>query len=86
MAGRDRAWLVAHPLTSIADPARPIPFDALPSGLLGSRAIMDPGQLAGSLGKWLSNRQGRWYGTLTVKTVSERTKTGKLWRVESYKR
>ena len=78
--------LVAHPLTSIADPARPIPFDALPSGLLGSRAIMDPGQLAGSLGKWLSNRQGRWYGTLTVKTVSERTKTGKLWRVESYKR
>jgi len=87
----DRPWtaksllsLVAHPATRIEDPARPIPFDALPSSLIGTGAVVEPTTLSSRLGKWLNNRKGRWYGNLTVIQYGAKTKHGVPWVVKTY--
>lgn len=61
----------------------PIHLDALPTELTSKLRLGDePLRLAKSLGRWLDNRDGRWAGTITVRSAGkDRTKTA-LWRVE----
>jgi hypothetical protein len=87
----DRSWttkdllgLVAHPSLQVDDPSKPIPFDALPGDLTKNRFVTEPSLLATTLGRWLTNRKGRWFSNLCVKQVGARTKHGIYWKVERY--
>lgn len=89
---RDQPWTtkqllakVAHPaMPAGGDPLRPIPFDALPGSLTLGRAVMDPSSLSTSLGRWLMNREGRWYNNLCVNRGGAKTKLGVPWVVNRY--
>lgn len=64
-------------------PTGTIPVDALP-GELGDKAARHPSGPAGiskSLGRWLSNRVGRWAGGLAVKSAGENRDKVKLWQI-----
>lgn len=76
--------LVAHPAMQIEDPSKPIPYDALPADLVHRARTVDPSSLAAPLGRWLTNRQGRWFGDLCVKRSSQKTKHGTVWHIEVY--
>lgn len=62
-----------------------IPSDALPEGLAIKLAQLRSGplSLARSLGRWLTNRQGRWAGNLTVRKVFE-ARLSTYWCIEAY--
>lgn len=62
---------------------RPIPLDALPAELADrvSRAH-NATIVAKSLGRWLSNREGRWAGGLAVRRAGTRRADEKLWTVQ----
>lgn len=64
---------------------RPIPYDALPGGLLEGRHgnATAPALLGRSLGRWLANREGRWFGDLTVRRASIAHKQ-QMWRLERF--
>ena len=76
--------LVAHPAVRVEDPTRPIPFDALPSGLMQAGSVVEPTTLSTKLGRWLANREGRWYGSLSVVRAGEKTMYGVPWVVKSF--
>lgn len=62
-----------------------IPMDALP-GELGERAGRGSNGVMGltkSLGKWLSNREGRWAGGFTVRSAGARSDKTKLWQIQT---
>ena len=77
---------VRHPAALGDDPTEPIPFDALPGDLLRGKQVIEPTTLATTLGRWLQNRKGRYFGDLAVHQASSRTMHGIYWRVERYKR
>lgn len=88
----DRDWtaksllgLVRHPSSPIDDGSKPIPFDALPADLLRGKTILEPATLSTSLGRWLLNRKGRYFGDLCVKQSGEKHwLNGTSWKVERY--
>lgn len=87
----DRPWtaksllgLVAHSAAQVHDPARPIPFDALPAGLYSGKPTVEPSTLAKSLGRWLTNREGRWAGQLTVRSGPKDRTNSKTWTIRQY--
>ncbi|HET9255484.1 MAG TPA: hypothetical protein VFO16_09810, partial [Pseudonocardiaceae bacterium] len=55
----------------------PIPMDVLPAELAekAARSHAGVGLIGKSLGRWLSNRDGRWSGDLTVRKVGEDSHT-----------
>lgn len=89
----DRPWtakallsLVSHPSALVEDPTKTIPFDKLPAGLLADRRTIEPAMLGKSLGRWIMNREGRWYGELTVRSAGKGAGGIRLWMIQSYKR
>ncbi len=69
-----------------AEAARhPIPLDALPAelGERITRARIGPLVIAKSLGRWLSNREGRWAGEqITVRRAGQTRGKVAQWRIE----
>lgn len=69
-----------------AEAARhPIPLDALPAelGERVTRGRIGPLVIAKSLGRWLSNREGRWAGEqITVRRAGHTREKVALWRIE----
>lgn len=69
-----------------AEAARhPIPLDALPAelGERITRGRIGPFIIAKSLGRWLSNREGRWAGDqITVRRAGQSRDKVALWRIE----
>ncbi|WP_226352806.1 hypothetical protein [Pseudonocardia sp. ICBG601] len=95
----ERSWTVKELLTLVSEDhhigntefdqanavRRPIPLDALPAEL-GERVVrgrLGVGVIAKSLGRWLTNREGRWAGEkITVRRAGKtRDKIG-MWRIE----
>jgi hypothetical protein len=74
----DNGWSVEIPA--------PIPMDVLPAELAekAARSPAGVGLIGKSLGRWLSNRDGRWSGDLTVRRTGEdsHAKTV-LWKIEN---
>ncbi|GAB2952072.1 hypothetical protein GCM10027280_45590 [Micromonospora polyrhachis] len=63
---------------------RPIPIDALPTDLAekAARSATGVAGIGRSLGRWLANREGRWAGNLTVRSLGkDRTGAG-LWKIQ----
>lgn len=73
-------------IDGLLEKERPIALDELPSEfaekLIKLRA--EPTILTKSLGRWLSNRKGRWAGGLTVREVPGSGKHASRWRIESF--
>lgn len=63
---------------------KPIPMDALPGELAdkASRAAQGPPGIARTLGMWLSNRDGRWAGALTVRSAGKDRDGTKIWKIQ----
>ena len=81
---KDLLRQVAHPAFSGVDPTRPIPHDCLPSSLLAAgRGAGDPSMLGTSLGRFLLNRRGRWFGRYSLVRHSK-TDKGVLWTIRVY--
>ncbi|OLL69952.1 hypothetical protein Ae168Ps1_6430 [Pseudonocardia sp. Ae168_Ps1] len=95
----ERAWTVKELLALVSEDhhvgtgefdqanaaRRPIPLDALPAEL-GEKVVrgrLGVGVIAKSLGRWLTNREGRWAGEkITVRRAGRtRDKIG-MWRIE----
>jgi len=75
-ADPDNGWRTVAP--------KPIPLDALPADLAekASRSHSGVGSISKSLGRWLSNRDGRWAGGFTVRKTGEQ-RDGAIWRVQT---
>lgn len=65
-------------------PKEPIPLDSLPEELLKKlRSNAEVTSLSKSLGRWLTNRDGRWAGDRTVRQAGRDShQNAALWRVE----
>jgi hypothetical protein len=83
-----RSWTAKEVLASIntgmlINPG-PIPMDALPTDLADKAGRSNTGVLGlgRSLGRWLSNREGRWAGDLTVRCVGKDRTNVDLWKIQ----
>ncbi len=92
---KDHTWTVKELLVRVRhtlgadDPSEqfdtePIPLDALPSELTEKtlRANVGPPAIARTLGKWLSNREGRWAGNYCVRRAGTERSNIVRWRVD----
>ncbi|SNR48995.1 hypothetical protein SAMN06264365_102821 [Actinoplanes regularis] len=86
-AYQDETWTAKGLLADIdmggLTPTGRIPIDALP-GDLADKAAWHPNGPAGvskSLGKWLSNRTGRWAGGFAVRQAGETRDKAKTWQI-----
>jgi hypothetical protein len=85
----ETTWTVKELLANVDDgnllASRPIPLDALP-GELADKATRSNAGIAGiarSLGMWLTNRDGRWAGRLTIRSRGVDRHDKKLYRIQT---
>jgi len=87
----DKQWTAKELLAEVdtgnlINPGR-IPLDALPSEL-AEKAARNPHGAVGvarSLTWWLRNREGRWAGGLTVRSVGKNADKVQIWRIQTNK-
>jgi hypothetical protein len=86
---QDETWTVRDILGQVdADgqswQSTPIPLDAVPGELADRIAkAQTPHVVAKSLGKWLSNREGRWVGRYTVRKAWKTRDGVQVWQIET---
>lgn len=80
----DRPWTAKELLDDIGRP-QGISEEAIPGELIAKRGgAVGWGGLVRSLGNWLKNREGRWYGQMTVVKAGKDRMDSALWRVRVF--
>jgi hypothetical protein len=82
----ETTWTVSDLVTSLDAPGG-LSTDTLPAELAErlERSMTGARVISKSLGRWISNRDGRWAGTLCVRSAGVRAADNvRLWRIESY--
>jgi hypothetical protein len=75
-----------HTIHSLSVTPKPIPLDALPAELAEKvlRGGQGAGVIAKTLGRWLSNREGRWAGEFAVRSTGANRDKVKFWQIQTY--